>query len=612
MGKTISSRLAVIFVMCFSILAVLHGGTTAQAAENGEFNDYEVSSYVMTDESLFVCTDGMITAYTGGKEVTELVIPLTVGGQTVTGIGDSVFTDCTGLEVLLMPDTVVSFGGRAFENCGKLNTIITYTSENLTDGGVRILNTDKGKIHLPAGFNSLSPDAFLGCASISNFVVPEENVVFKMATMIPEQTDKGELLLSKDGTKLYRMAPSGINGTYTFPDTITEICAYSVEGNNGGGREYIVPASVTVIGEYAFYGCGNLNSMQFAEGSGLTTIGAFAFGKNPNLRTNGGPFTLPESVTSIGESCFKDCVNMEIDLSKTNITSIPQYIFDGCQNIHQVTMPASLKYLEAYAFYGCSNLNNIYFLGETLEKIGTGAFQYCPNLHEIVVPEGVKEIENDTFDGCHNLNKIILPDSLEKIGDNAFKDCQNIHEMVIPPNVSYISNSSFTGAKQDEIDTSKNEYAQGLVGGLPKKGDIITVNGIQYKVTKSAEKNGTAAVSGVVSKKLTSAVVADTVKKGGYTFKVTEIGSNAFKKCKKLKSVTIGKNVTKIGANAFNGDKKLRKITIKSTKLKSVGKNAVKGIHKKAVIKVPKSKLSKYKKLFKSKTGYKKTMKLKK
>jgi hypothetical protein len=133
-----------------------------------------------------------------------------------------------------------------------------------------------------------------------------------------------------------------------------------------------------------------------------------------------------------------------------------------------------------------------------------------------------------------------------------------------------------------------------------------------YKITKSAEKNGTAAVSGVESKKITSAAIQDTVKKGGYTFKVTEISKNALKKCTRLKSVTIGKNVTKIGANAFYGDKKLKKITIKSAKLKSVGKNAIKNVNKKAVIKVPKKQLKKYKKLFKGKTGYKKTMKIRK
>ena len=69
--------------------------------------------------------------------------------------------------------------------------------------------------------------------------------------------------------------------------------------------------------------------------------------------------------------------------------------------------------------------------------------------------------------------------------------------------------------------------------------------------------------------------------------------------------------MTKIGKNAFSGCKNLNKITIKSAKLKSVGKNAIKGINSKATIKVPKKQLTTYKKLFKSKTGFKKSMKIK-
>lgn len=67
--------------------------------------------------------------------------------------------------------------------------------------------------------------------------------------------------------------------------------------------------------------------------------------------------------------------------------------------------------------------------------------------------------------------------------------------------------------------------------------------------------------------------------------------------CKKLKKVTIGKNIAKIGANAFSGNKNLKTITVKSANIKSVGAKAFKGISKKAKIKVPKSKLKAYKKL---------------
>ena len=136
---------------------------------------------------------------------------------------------------------------------------------------------------------------------------------------------------------------------------------------------------------------------------------------------------------------------------------------------------------------------------------------------------------------------------------------------------------------------------------VPKKGKKYTSGNVVYKVTKSAAKNGTVAVSGVKSKKLTSASIKATVSIDGYTFKVTKVNDKAFKGCTKLSKVTVGKNVTSIGKNAFNGCKKLKTIIVKSSKIKKVGANAFKGIHKSAKIKVPSKKLTAYKKTFKGK-----------
>lgn len=90
------------------------------------------------------------------------------------------------------------------------------------------------------------------------------------------------------------------------------------------------------------------------------------------------------------------------------------------------------------------------------------------------------------------------------------------------------------------------------------------------------------------------------------------IPNSAFEKCKSLTSITIPYKVTVIGKRAFYGCGKLKKIIIKSSKLKTIGENAVKGINKKAVMKVPGSKLGKYKKLFTARKGFRKTMKIKK
>lgn len=104
-------------------------------------------------------------------------------------------------------------------------------------------------------------------------------------------------------------------------------------------------------------------------------------------------------------------------------------------------------------------------------------------------------------------------------------------------------------------------------------------------------------------KKIKKCKIPNTVKAEQDTYKVVSVAKKAFKGNKKIQSVTIGKNVRKIGANAFYGCKNLRTIKIYSTQLKkkSVGKNVLKGIYKKAVIKVPAKKVKAYKNLFKGK-----------
>lgn len=186
---------------------------------------------------------------------------------------------------------------------------------------------------------------------------------------------------------------------------------------------------------------------------------------------------------------------------------------------------------------------------------------------------------------------------------------------------------------------------------IPKKGTklIDTKKNDIYTVTKSGKSGGTVTYTKPVNKNVTSVSVSKKVSIDGISYKVTGIAPNAFKNCKKLKKVTIGNNVTVIGNSAFSGCSKLKTVTIgtkvttigakafykcsaltkitipskvnkiekqafykcknlknisiKTTKLtsKKVGSKAFQGINSKATIKVPKQKLSAYKKLLKAK-----------
>ncbi len=173
-----------------------------------------------------------------------------------------------------------------------------------------------------------------------------------------------------------------------------------------------------------------------------------------------------------------------------------------------------------------------------------------------------------------------------------------------------------------------------LASGKAVKGGVYTVGKLKYKVTSTAKKSAAVTVVGhAKGKKATGNVsIPSTVKIAGQKFKVTAVGSNAFKGasvssvtlgkyvktigtgafygCKSLKAATLGTSMKTIGKNAFAGCKKLAKVTVKSKTLTSVGKSAFKGINKKAKFKVPKAKVKAYKKLLNSKAGIKRTMKV--
>ena len=166
------------------------------------------------------------------------------------------------------------------------------------------------------------------------------------------------------------------------------------------------------------------------------------------------------------------------------------------------------------------------------------------------------------------------------------------------------------------------------------------ISGELYKIVSNASNgSGKVMFTGVTAKKtdkkIKTVLVRDIVKLGGCNFKVVAVEQKAFKNfsnitkvtignsvetigkqsfsgCKKLKTLTIGSKVKTIGKQAFFNCKNLKKITIKTAYLsnKTVGAKAFKGIHAKAVIKVPKKQKKAYQKLL-NKKGVGKTVKIK-
>lgn len=136
-------------------------------------------------------------------------------------------------------------------------------------------------------------------------------------------------------------------------------------------------------------------------------------------------------------------------------------------------------------------------------------------------------------------------------------------------------------------------------------GDVLSSNGLRYRVTDAGQTQGQVQLIGTAGAVRKNVVIpAEIVSLStGQRFRVTAIGNNAFKNQKKLRKVTIGKNVRVIGKRAFFNCKKLRTITIKSKMLtkKTVGAKAFRGIYARASVKVPKKKRTLYRKILRAK-----------
>ena len=213
----------------------------------------------------------------------------------------------------------------------------------------------------------------------------------------------------------------------------------------------------------------------------------------------------------------------------------------------------------------------------------------------------------------HTFKTVIDRQATESIEGSSHEECSvcgyQKAAVVIPviKKEETTNRQPFDSSKNDQTTTDKNNQT---ADGPNQAADTLTIgqvvvnqaDGASYTIKKNTDNAYEVEYKAPKNKKQTKIVVPDTIKINGVTYKVTSIAKNAFKNNKKLKTVTVGKNVSKMGANVFTGCKKLKTITIKSTKLtaKTLSKSTFKGITKAKTIKVPKKKLSTYKKLFKN------------
>ena len=108
-------------------------------------------------------------------------------------------------------------------------------------------------------------------------------------------------------------------------------------------------------------------------------------------------------------------------------------------------------------------------------------------------------------------------------------------------------------------------------------GQIVKIGRLKYKVSRvNADGTGEAALTGSVTKKLTTLNIPDTIRIEGKNFKVTSVEKKAFQNCRKLKKVVFGKYVSAVRAQAFMGCRSLKSVQIKGKALRSISTGAFK------------------------------------
>ena len=199
----------------------------------------------------------------------------------------------------------------------------------------------------------------------------------------------------------------------------------------------MLPARLVVLGDYAFSGISGLQSVTFAEGSRLTTIGSYTF-QNTAIKE----FTLPANVVTMGSYNFASCSSLVSFSFNNSIKSIGNGNLEGT-GIKEIYIPACITSMGINNFANCSRLASVTFAPDTrLVTIPAGTFANTA-LTEIRIPASIKSLggkiilEDDeevdpneptsygVFEGCRSLTKVEFENGsvCSILGAAAFSGC---------------------------------------------------------------------------------------------------------------------------------------------------------------------------------------------
>lgn len=321
--------------------------------------------------------------YTNGlKSVVNTTLKSIVFPATAISIGDYAFAYTGGLDSIHIQPTITKISETAFMASTVAFTVDQNNQQFLATDGV-LFNKDQsillhctasrtGSYSIPKTVMYIANYAFLNCSKLESILIP---------------------------------------------DNVTSI-GYLTFGSCTGCSTINIPASVSSINSLAFYSCsssitvdpGNLN---------YSAVGGILFSKKQNIlihmpESTTGNYTIPATVDSIGDNAFYGCKDLDSITIPATVKSIGNNAFSNCTGIAAVTIPPSITAISSYLFLGCTSMKFV-TIPSTITSIGQGAFYGCTGLETINIPASVTTIGQMAFYNCNALKSIVTNSRPEKI-----------------------------------------------------------------------------------------------------------------------------------------------------------------------------------------------------
>lgn len=519
----------------------------------------------------------------------------------ITSLGSRFFWGFQGVQTIKLPSSLSEIGWEAFRDCADLTRISIPNGVKTIGSGAFRECTNLGRMDLPDSVECIESGAFSGCESLK--VIKLSNNLQTLGAGVFTNTDIREITIPNSLKEVVRtlsiISPfEGSNiSTIVFEDGIKTIPDH-VALNSENLRQVVIPDSVETIGEGAFNNCSKIENIDLPES--LKSIGTRAFAYCASLSS----IAIPSSVTSIGEGAFNysGLTDITVDASNTVYCDINGVLFNKSQTSilqfpagrsGQYSIPSSVTTIGDYAFCSCSGLTSI-IIPFGVTSIGYAAFIGCSGLVSIMLPLSVTSIDWFAFSECTGLTNVTIPASLTAISAHMFSDCSSLASVTIPSSVTNIDNCAFDGCSgltSIMIPIAVTRIGRYAFRGCSSLADVY-YEGTQQQWNNIVISNDNNPLENadihfnsfilptpdfILPAELT--VIGNEAFRGGafscvkLSDKTTQIGTYAFADCQNLKYIYISAKTTSIAANAFGNMSNLTIIGESGTIAESYARN---------------------------------------